>query len=232
MNNNIDHHDEYFWITLKNIILNFSDETITNKINSLSKELNILQKEKKYSIITEKINNFLKENINILCILVFLSNTDPIYMSRFSSNLTKWKKIMKERNINLIFDSNYKFNIDILTIMSGYIDRKYQIYLDLYPYVRELISINFRDSLTELEINTIIELNHKIFVKSILLNAHNMVDYIKNHVLHYDLYFKNMLEFNKKKNTSCPKLISLIINNNTEHFNKIKKMVLSKNIDL
>ena len=97
---NSDRDYEYFWLTLKGIILGVVDDEIRNKINTISNELNMLQKHKEYDNIATEINLFLIGHIEYICVtLIHSKNMDII--CRFSGNMKKWFTIMKERNIFL-----------------------------------------------------------------------------------------------------------------------------------
>ena len=60
---------EYFWLTLKGIIIILVSDAVKDNINTISNELNILQKHKEYSDIAVKINLFLNENIEYICLI-------------------------------------------------------------------------------------------------------------------------------------------------------------------
>ena len=225
--NDADKNDEYFWLNIKELMLKFASDEINIEINKLSGELNLLQKEKDYQNINDKINIFLKKNINLLCISLFTkylsdneNNTRALYISRFVNNLNKWIIINKDRKIDLLFDD--KLTINLVIIMGGYTNNKFTTYYSLFDYVKELIILNSRETIKEFEINRITELKDKIFTKSIMLNAHKMVDYMKNWIDNYRLYFKDDKTYNIEKTTNCPKLILIIKENNTDYFNKMK----------
>ena len=206
----IDHKEELFWLTLKGILndISFENINIMDEINKISNDLNLLQKNAEYVEISKVINNFLYVYTKSICVCS-INGKNPISVSRFIRNLNKW--II---DFEIIFDSNTQFYYELSVILSGYIDKNINLY---YKFIEKIIEyVDHRENNTT---NELIE--DKLFVLSIVLNAHNMIDFIKKTLRNYELYFIDLESYKKHKFTKSYKLINIINSNNTEHYKKI-----------
>ena len=190
---------EYFWLTLKGIIIIHVSDAVKDNINTISNELNILQKHKEYSDIAVKINLFLNENIEYIC-LTLLKRKDIDNLCKFSGNLRKWLTIMNKRQISVEF-IEHTFLVKFIFVLITY----------------EQDTVKF-ESLTDLTLEAmqIADFN-KIFVYCIIYKTHSMIDLLKGYV-DLEKYFIDKVEYNKNKYTKSKKLIPLIEKNTTEFF--------------
>ena len=207
---NPDREYEYFWLTLKTIMLKFSDKDLTEKIIILSEKLNKYQYDKDYDSILIHINLFLLDNIDLICkLIIYSKNRDIIY--KFSCNLKKWFFVLNEHKINLTFNSYSKFLIDIIVLLlNKYIDddnyNKYNIIIDIINDIINKKEYSF----------------DRLFVYGIINNCIIISNFIKDYI---NLNKYILKDYNKFKYINNNKLRNIILDNDSEYFNFIKNML-------
>lgn len=92
---NPDKHMEYFWVTFKDSIINYVGANDVRHIKNFSDRLNVLQKNKEYSIIFAEISKFMKTSINTICEHIIKSK-DSSAICHLHTNITRWKNIDPE----------------------------------------------------------------------------------------------------------------------------------------
>jgi len=161
---------EYFWLTFKNDILEYIDISIKDKLDKLSKELNDLQNENKYKIIYNKINIFIKENINNI-INNCIKYNNSYKATHLIKNIKRYIKLESEFSF-ILNNENYKI---LFSALNSKKKCKY-IFKEYYKY---------------LESNNIVYINN-IFEYSIKYKYINIIDIFKKKV-NLELYLKKNL---------------------------------------
>jgi len=98
--NNPDKDIEDFWLTLKCCVVNFYKYcNLEIDINTMSSELNLLQKKRDYINIEYKINKFIMELINIMFVNIDkIHDNYYLYNARIIlTNLNRWIKIREKK---------------------------------------------------------------------------------------------------------------------------------------
>ena len=192
LSQNSDKDYEYFWMTLKDILLNFTNSELGKDMNIVSDILNTLKKNKKYSEISCYINKFILENIDEICSLLILTQ-NPTYISRFITNVKKWIVLMEERK-NQLFIDNFLFNF--LVVLNGYIKHSKKIkYIELSHLICQ-----YHKKLIDLDVIFLYSINNKLV---------SMVDFLKDYI-NLQKYFCNFDNYNINKKTKGLKLIQVI----------------------
>ncbi len=196
---NPDKHIELFWLTMKNNMINFYKcykshyQNEIEKINDLSKTLNILQKNKQYSIIETSINDFL-----LFFTFEVIESREKYTLDILESNIKRWKTIRKKKSF---IDLHNLQELQYTNNITNYIDIYVSSACKLYKYIDECNNTTIQRDI--LDFFTNVKINHT------------------NYIIHRYVYLDDNINItqntqkNTQKNTNIYKInknIDLLIN--------------------
>jgi hypothetical protein len=127
--NDPDKEFEYFWLSLKKIINNQSNNTLINQIKIISDILNCHKVKNEYKMIFYKINDFLKkyisEIISTMLDKYIETSKNIIYINEILDIINRWKKISPNFNLDLM-------EINLLKYIKMINDNRSEIVIEIY----------------------------------------------------------------------------------------------------
>jgi hypothetical protein len=201
---NPDYDMEFFWYGFKNLIKNYfhtiqdNDYIFSKKIDEFSENLNLLQKDKKYSEIYENVYNFIKRIIN--SIFKDLNFSNPRAIMYLVSWIKRYNKIKDSIKIELLDTYNKNKTLNDLSE-----DEVILIKLKLFECILEK---NYNSNII-----SFFDENKELFIKECIDNKYiGIFDYISVRYNLDDFYtkmdlnlkspvkLKKILNYNYKKN--------------------------------